>query len=125
MTIRGKSVRAAVCLTVMIFLPWPTPAQSISPEAASGTTIHVRSSLVLVPTLVHSTSGKPVANLGGSDFLLSDNGVTQNILAEETGPASLAVVVLMQTGGRAYLQFRNYRQLQATLEISQATESHL
>jgi hypothetical protein len=109
----------------MIFLPWPTPAQSISPEAASGTTIHVRSSLVLVPTLVHSTSGKPVANLGGSDFLLSDNGVTQNILAEETGPASLAVVVLMQTGGRAYLQFRNYRQLQATLEISQATESHL
>jgi hypothetical protein len=71
-------------------------------------TIRSTSTLVVVPTLVQTTGGDLVSGLHATDFLLTDNGVAQAVSIEEIERQPVAVVVLMQTGGRAARQFGNY-----------------
>ena len=70
----------------------------------------------MVPALVLPDSGKLVRGLGASDFRLSDNGIEQKISVEVAEPQSLAVVVLIQTGGTAPRHFKDYRKLGAVIE---------
>jgi VWFA-related protein len=83
---------------------------------ASGPVIRSTSTLVIVPTLVRSPSGEPVANLNASDFRLTDNGIDQKVSAEQAENQRLAVVVLMQTGGAASGQLQNYSKLDTMLD---------
>lgn len=87
-----------------------------SPGESSKPTIRSASSLVIVPTLVHSVSGQLVANLDASHFRLSDNGIEQKVSVEQALNQSLAVAVLVQNGGAASSQLQNYGKLDVALE---------
>ena len=85
------------------------PAQSPSPllpPAASQTSapplpeLHAHATVVLVPTLVRSSDGKPVYTLSASDFTLTDDNQPQILhLDEESSAQPLALVLVLQTGG--------------------------
>jgi VWFA-related protein len=89
---------------------------STSRHEVSKPTFRSTSTLVVVPTLVRSASGKPVTNLDASHFRLTDNEVEQKISMERADNQPLAVVVLMQTGGAAYSHLQHYRKLDTFLE---------
>jgi VWFA-related protein len=105
-------VRRIIQIGLLLSLTLPNLAQiaaqtpSIEPEQL---TLSATSRLVIVPTLVQSRSGALVTNLHTEDFHLTDNGVEQTLLAEQLDRQSLAIAVLMQTGGAAPRQFQNYR----------------
>jgi hypothetical protein len=86
------------------------PGTSFAQEAATPI-IRSTSTLVMVPTLVLSDTGRPVMNLDASDFKLTDNRVEQKITVEKGEPQPLDVVVLMQTGGASAPHFHDYRKL--------------
>jgi hypothetical protein len=65
-----------------------------------------------------------MTNLVASDFLLTDNGVEQKLVAEPADRQPLALVVLMQTGGAAPRQFQNYRTFQALVSSMLGNSSH-
>jgi hypothetical protein len=70
--------------------------------AAQQVTLHARTSLVLVPTLVESKTCEPVFNLEARDFLVKDNGVKQKIhLDPDMDKTPMSIVVLVQVGGSA------------------------
>lgn len=72
-------------------------------------TLQTTSTLVLVPTLVQASSGADLVHaLTVKDFVVTDNGVPQQLHLEEATLEPLAVVVLLQTGGAAPRQFANY-----------------
>jgi VWFA-related protein len=102
-----QNVKRVVYLATLAILANRALAQN-APVEQEPLTITSTSSLVVVPTLVRSSSGEPVANLHASDFHLTDNGVEQTLRAEQLDRQPLAVVVLMQTGGAAPRQFQNY-----------------
>jgi len=69
-------------------------------------TLHARSNLVLVPTLVESKSGEPVFNLNAQDFVVKDNGIEQKIrLDPNRDQVPMSIVVLVQVGGSAVREF--------------------
>jgi VWFA-related protein len=69
-------------------------------------TLHARSNLVLVPTLVESKNGEPVFNLTAQDFIVKDNGVEQRIhLDPDMDKSPMSIVVLVQVGGSAVREF--------------------
>jgi VWFA-related protein len=117
-------VTVAAYLAAITFLASSALGQSTSSQTEPRTMIRVNASLVIVLVLVHSTSGEPVHKLGESDFKLTDDNIEQKIFVEETEPASLAIVILMQTGGKAFLQFRNYRQIHSMLAEMMGAFSH-
>lgn len=97
------------------------------PLAAQQITLHARSSLVLVPTLVEDSSGSPVFDLIAKDFLVTDNGVPQKIhLDAESDQAPMSVVVLVQTGGSALREFRKMAGLPTMVEaMAGATQNRI
>lgn len=93
-----------------VFL-WVTLAGSAELRAQQ-VTLHARSNLVLVPTLVEDSQGAPVFNLTENDFLVKDNGVPQRIhLDPDTDRAPMSIVVLVQNGGSAVREFYKMRGL--------------
>jgi VWFA-related protein len=90
-------------------------AQTSSPEAAPTTTLQTGTSLVVVPALVQTTAKELVFSLSAEDFTLTDNGVPQKVTLETDAARPLSLVVLMQTGGAARSQFKNYENLEAML----------
>lgn len=79
------------------------------------TTLHTTTTLVVVPTLVQTAGKAPVFSLVAGDFLLTDNGVPQQVTLEEETKRPLSLVVLMQTGGIARGQFASYAGLETML----------
>ena len=108
-------MKLTVYLGTMIFTASALGQMTASDPEALRPTIRSTSTLVIVPTLVRATSGEFVTNLRANDFRLTDNGVEQKVFAEEVDGQSISVVVLMQTGGSAPIQFQNYRTLNAML----------
>jgi VWFA-related protein len=77
----------------------------------------VRTNLVLVPALVKTKSGELVFALTADDFVLTDNGVPQSLRLEpDTDSQPLALVVIVQTGGRGAAHLGDYRNLDAVLD---------
>ena len=112
-------------LTMMMLVTSTVLGQSPPPrQAAPAPTIRSTSTLVMVPALVLSDSGKLVRGLGASDFRLTDNGIEQKISVEVAEPQSLAVVVLIQTGGTAPRHFKDYRKLGAVIENMMGAPRH-
>ena len=87
-------------------------------------TITTTSTLVLVPALVQVPSGDLLQTLHASDFLLTDNGVSQTVTLEETEHQPLAIVVLLQTGGAAVEELPLYAKLDTMLGYLTANSPH-
>ena len=67
--------------------------------------------LVLVPVLVTEKDGLLAEPLTAKDFVITDDGSAVNLHLEDRSSQPLAVLVVMQTGGSASRQFRNYSTL--------------
>jgi VWFA-related protein len=90
--------------------------QTSVPEVSPATTLHSTATLVVVPALVQTTSKELVFSLTADDFTLTDNGVPQKVRLESDTARPLSLVVLMQTGGAARSQFKNYDNLETMLD---------
>lgn len=103
---------AAICL--LFCLPAiPLWAQQNNPE----TTLTVRTTLVEVPALVTTRSGQVVFELTAADFLLTDDGVPQQLtLDPDTDSQPLALAIVVQTGGAGARHLADYHQLDAILD---------
>ena len=81
------------------------------------TTLTVRSTLVLIPTLVKNKQGSVLFDLTASDFLLTDNGVPQPVtLDPEADSEPLALAICVETGGSGAKHLEDYRRLDAILD---------
>jgi VWFA-related protein len=90
-------------------------AAAFAGAASAQTTLHTRSTLVVVPTLVQTQSKELVFSLTADDFILTDDGVSQKVTLEEESKRPLSLVVLVQTGGDARGQFPSYEKLETML----------
>ena len=79
------------------------------------TTLHTTTTLVVVPTLVQTQDKAAAFSLTADDFILTDDGVPQKVTLEEESSRPLSLVVLIQTGGIARVQFPNYNNLETML----------
>jgi VWFA-related protein len=88
------------------------------PQAASPTTtLTTRSTLVLVPALVRNKSGELVFTLNAEDFVLTDDGVPQQLhLETDTGGEPLALVVDIEGGGAGARELAKYAALSPMIE---------
>ena len=110
-------MKTVACIGLVSLMVIAAIAQNTtSRHEVSKPTFRSTSTLVVVPTSVRSASGKPVTNLDANHFRLTDNEVEQKISVERADNQSLAVVVLMQTGGAAYSHLKHYRKLDTFLE---------
>lgn len=100
-------------------------ALSFSAALAQQPTLHIRSTLVLVPTLVETKAGEPVFTLGAKDFLLRDNGIEQKISVDaESDKAPISIVVLVQVGGSAAREFDKFQGLPTMVEALAGDTRH-
>jgi VWFA-related protein len=91
-----------------------THAQDVSD---STTVLRRGANLVLVPTLIKTSSGKPVFGLTANDFILTDDGIEQKIsLEENTDSQPLALVIVVQIGGAGGRRLDSYRRLGPLLD---------
>ena len=91
-----------ICLLVLFFISGAVAAQDSN--------LRIQSNVVLVPTLVKDAEGHVVYGLTQKDFVIEDDGVEQTVHLDESAelePAS--VVVAVQTGRRAWREFRRMR----------------
>lgn len=88
-------------------------------------TLHARTNLVPVPTLVESKTGEPVFGLTAKDFIVKDNGVVQHHvqLDTDTDNAPMSLVVLVQVGRSAVAEFEKMRGL-PTMVDALAGDTH-
>lgn len=80
-------------------------------------TLTVRSTLVEAPVLVKAKGGQVVLNLTVDDFLLTDDGVPQDLTLDQgTDSQPLALAIVVETGGAGASHLIDYRQLDAILD---------
>ena len=85
--------------------------------AATATTLTVRSTLVEVPVLVRTHKGEIVYALTAADFVVTDDGVPQQVrLEEDTDSEPLALAIVVETGGAGNKHLNDYRDLDGVLE---------
>jgi VWFA-related protein len=108
---------ASRCGVFVIALTAFAAAQTNAPTrpAEATTTLRTGTSLVVVPALVQTKTKELVYSLTAADFILTDNGVPQKVTLEQDAARPLSLVVLMQTGGAARSQFKNYDNLETML----------
>src|ERR1700761_1132060 len=118
--IRPVSLKRRMYFRLLLFLAFEVlcaacgQAQDVSDSTP---VLHRGSNLVLVPTLVKTGSGEPVFGLTAEDFILTDDGIEQNIALEEnTDSRPLALVIVVQTGGAGGRRLDNYRSLDPLLD---------
>ena len=84
--------------------------------SAQETTLRSRSNLVLTPTLVKDSGGGIVYGLQGSDFVVEDNGIEQQIRLDDTPEEQpISLVVAIQRGRRASYEFPRMQGLRTML----------
>lgn len=107
-----------ICLQALVCLG-PTLGQTNSPrQPEAGIQLRTAARLVLVPGIVRGRSGQFVSGLRAEDFQFTDNGVTQALRVEQAKGQPIALVVVMQTGDGASLEFQNYQTLTRLLKIA-------
>jgi VWFA-related protein len=101
-------------LTLALLFPSLALAQTLAqtPTNQQPPVITANSTVVLVPAIVTTRSGEPVFTLTATDFILTDDGVPQQLTLEENnGDEPLALVVAIQTGGAGAKELANYSTL--------------
>jgi VWFA-related protein len=106
-----RAVRTAILL---LCVPTPSIAQQNQPPPP---TVSVRSTLVMVPVLVTNREGNVIFGLHADDFLLTDNGVAQEVsLEDDTDSQPLALAIVVETGGAGARHLADYQGLDALLD---------
>jgi VWFA-related protein len=104
----------------------PASRQQTNDPAQAGNRIRTSSTVVLVPALVKTKSGEPVFSLTADDFILTDNGMPQTLQLETNKDSQpLALVVIVETGGRGTRHLRDYDNLGAELDAVIGDVRHL
>jgi VWFA-related protein len=94
-----------------------TLAEAQTPAPSPTTTLTTRSTLVLVPALVRDKSGALVFTLKADDFVLTDDGIPQQLhLETDTGGEPLALVVDIEGGGAGAHELAKYAALSPMIE---------
>jgi len=86
-------------------------------------TLHARTNLVPVPTLVESKTGEPVFGLTAKDFIVKDNGVEQKNVRLDTDTDN-APLSLVQTGRAAVDEFYKLQVLPTMLNALTGSAPH-
>jgi VWFA-related protein len=95
--------------------------QSDAPQAA----LTVRATLVMVPTLVTTKSGKVIFELTANDFVVTDNGVPQKVTIDpDTDSQPLALVIVVETGGAGARHLGDYQHLDSMLDALVGNVEH-
>jgi VWFA-related protein len=91
---------------------------SIGQESGTGQpTVTVRSNLVMVPVFVNAKDGHVIFDLKASDFLLTDNGVSQILtLEQDLDSQPLALAIVVETGGAGASHLADYQELDSILD---------
>jgi VWFA-related protein len=98
---RSSLVRACACLLLLFSLSAGARAQTVGDEE----TVTVKSDLVLLNVGVADVKGRPVLDLGRSDFVVFEDGVRQTIQSFEPSQAPFSLVLLLDMSGST-LNFR-------------------
>jgi VWFA-related protein len=86
--------------------------------AADATTLRVKTSIVLVPTLVEKKDGSVLYGLARKDFLVEDNGVPQKIhVDDDLDSQPVSIVIAVEKGGTSLLQFDKIARLGPLLDL--------
>jgi VWFA-related protein len=98
--------------------PAASPGQAGASEQQSNlTTLTVRSTLVEVPVLVKSKGGQVVFELTANDFVVTDDGVPQQVrIEEDTDGRPLSLAIVVETGGAGARHLADYEALDAILD---------
>ena len=99
----------------VLFLSFAATCYAQTAPSDPQNTLHTTSRLVIVPTLVQNPTNDVVFSLTAHDFLLTDNGTPQKITLDDQTNPPLSLVVLIQTGGAAVHQLRDYSGLETML----------
>jgi VWFA-related protein len=92
-------------------------APADEPQPPQDSTFSLRSSLVLVPTMVRTKHGDVVFTLTADDFVITDDGIPQKLkLEEDTDSQPLALVVVAEVGGAGVTHLDQYRDLSPILD---------
>jgi VWFA-related protein len=84
----------------------------------TGQTIRLKSTEVLVPTLVEKHSGEILYGLGPGDFQLSDNGVPQAVhVDDDLDSQPVALVVAIEMGRMSALEFAKISGLSSLMDV--------
>jgi len=110
----GFAFRMAMLFCLFLSVAAVAPAQ---PAETGQPTLTVRSTLVLAPVLVKTKGGEVIFKLTADDFLLTDNGVPQNLtVVEDSDSQPLALAIVVETGGAGARHLDDYRQLDAIVD---------
>jgi VWFA-related protein len=99
--------------------PAPGPQTSPVPDEQYPTpTIHVNTTVVLVPTLVEKKSGDVIYGLQPKDFMLMDNGVPQKVhVDEDLDSQPVSLVICVERGRDAPMEFDKFARLGPLLQM--------
>ncbi len=107
-------MRPACIFCLLLSFAFGAPAQQTETGAP---TLTVRSNLVLAPVLVKAKGGQVIFDLTADDFLLTDNGVSQDLtLVQGTDSQPMALAIVVETGGAGAIHLNDYRELDAILD---------
>src|SRR5271163_2406206 len=86
--------------------------------ASDSPTLRVKTSIVLVPTLVEKKDGSVLYGLTPKDFLVEDNGVPQKVhVDDDLDSQPVSIVVAVEKGGTSLLQFDKIAKLGPLLDL--------
>jgi len=95
-----------LALTMFASQELPALGQSQMARKSDASKLSEQTSLVVVPALVRKKAGELVFTLKAEDFVLTDDGVPQNLtLEQDTGGEPLALVVVVETGAAGAREF--------------------
>jgi len=107
---------SSACIFCCLCLCLAAAGEPAQQNDTGRTVLTVRSTLVQVPALVKTKGGQVVFKLTVDDFLLTDDGVPQELtLDQDTDSQPLALAVVVETGGAGAGHLVDYQQLDAVL----------
>ncbi len=107
-------MRAFCGVTFLLGATTPCIAQQ---SGTGQSKVVVRSTLVMVPVLATTTEGNVVFDLTADDFLLTDNGVPQEVsIEQDTDSQPLALAIVVETGAAGASHLIDYQELDSILD---------
>ncbi|HEV7220742.1 MAG: VWA domain-containing protein [Terriglobales bacterium] len=100
-------MRFACYFSLLLFLA--TSGARAQQVDTGQSTLSVRSTVVQVPALAKTKEGEVIFNLSADDFLLTDDGVPQQLtLDQDTDSQPLALAIVVETGGAGARHLSDY-----------------